>query len=239
MGQSAIHRPGCHRGGDRRGVALTGPDHDPRPLPPWPDDVDLRIFAIVEIPRDLLTAPCFADLDPAGRWALMRLIGAAWHQVPAGSLPAHPAALCDLAGFGVDLGAWLAVQDRVLASWTLAQDDRLYFEPLGDVIAEAWGRRRKKRSTSTSQKRRARMRAELSAIGVPDASRLGDDQLERFLEFWIERGGQGFRGETRAGYLMQAASDFGLLPRPGGDVVVDARLRTQFSTRQGGLGHSD
>lgn len=211
-------------------------DGDPRPAPPWGDDLHLGVFANVEIPRRLIDGPVFSGLPPDERWALMRLLFASWHEKPAGSLPADPASLADRAGFGMDVAAWLAMQDRVLQSWTACNDDRLYFLPWEDVLADAFGRVRKTRKGDNNRRMRSRIKAELAEIGIPQVDQITTADLDPFIAAWVGNGGKELRGARRKDALISLASDFGMLP---GQVPNDVRLTARFKSISGGATGSD
>ncbi|MEI6558611.1 MAG: hypothetical protein WCO00_09400 [Rhodospirillaceae bacterium] len=62
----------------------------------------------------------------------------AWHQVPAGSLPADDRALCHLSGLGRDLRTWRKIKADALHGFTLCDDGRLYHAFLCKMALEAY-----------------------------------------------------------------------------------------------------
>lgn len=60
------------------------------------------------------------------RVVALRLWWASWKQNPAGSLPAADRALCQLAGCGDMMDAWLAVKAVAMRGWIKCSDGRLY-----------------------------------------------------------------------------------------------------------------
>ena len=63
---------------------------------------------------------------------------AAWHQVPAASLPNDDVELARLAGFGRFVDQWLKVRDDVLKGFDLYSDGRLYHPYLAERAIAAW-----------------------------------------------------------------------------------------------------
>lgn len=125
-------------------VAATGASadasrHDVRPEPLTPADCDLRAFRYMPLDvvrlRDseavvLLTGDEFR--------AAMLLWCAAWHQVPAASLPMNDRLLANLAGYGRDLESWRAVKSNALRGFEECADGRLYHRVIAEKALEAW-----------------------------------------------------------------------------------------------------
>lgn len=141
--------------------------------------------------------------------------------MPAGSIPANPRTLADLAGFGADVGAWLSIEGRVLSAWTSCNDDRLYFEPLTDVIAAAFERRQKTRKGNASRTRRHAIIGLLIDIGVPNVKGLPRATIDAVAEDFYARGGADLRGQGRVDLATMLASERDLLPR---GMAGDARM---------------
>lgn len=70
----------------------------------------------------------------------VRLWIAAWHQVPAGSVPDDDPTLAYLVNQG-EVERWLEVRDRVLRGWRKCRDGRLYFPPVAAAAMEMWVQR--------------------------------------------------------------------------------------------------
>jgi hypothetical protein len=64
------------------------------------------------------------------------LWAAAWHQVPAGSLPDDDAALARLAGLGRDLKTWKRLRPDVLRGFRAFSDGRLYHRVVCEKVIE-------------------------------------------------------------------------------------------------------
>src|SRR5262245_49687985 len=79
-----------------------------------------------------------ATVKPEAFRAGILLWCAAWHQVPAGSLPNDDVELSKLAGYGYVIDQWLGVRDEALYGWELCADGRLYHEVVIEKVTEAW-----------------------------------------------------------------------------------------------------
>lgn len=108
------------------------------PAPPIPADADLRHFPCVSInAADLRNSDMAIEGDPADNWFCIILMMAAWHQLPAGSLPDDDAKLAYLAGMGRDLRGWKKRRKGALRGWVLCSDGRLYHPMLVEAVQEA------------------------------------------------------------------------------------------------------
>ncbi|WP_237479432.1 DUF1376 domain-containing protein [Lichenibacterium dinghuense] len=109
------------------------------PAPFVPADVDLRHFPSMSIDVVRLRDSRFAASvsGEAFRCGLL-LWCAAWHQVPAGTLPADDVELSALAGFGRALAAWREHREGALYGWVLCSDGRLHHRVLAEKAIEAW-----------------------------------------------------------------------------------------------------
>jgi hypothetical protein len=63
---------------------------------------------------------------------------AAWHQVPAASIPDDDIELAQLAGFGRAISEWLKVRDEALQGWVMCSDGRWYHPVVAEKALEAW-----------------------------------------------------------------------------------------------------
>lgn len=113
---------------------------DPAPL--TPHDCDLRAFR--DMPLDIGR---FRDSDlvtigsPESVLAAILLWGAAWHQVPAASLPNDDRVLARLAGYGRAVEAWREIRDDALRGFVLCSDGRLYHRVLAEKANNSWDKR--------------------------------------------------------------------------------------------------
>ncbi len=110
------------------------------PEPPVPPDLDTRDLWWMKLDIGALLNSDFNVLtfdDTAWR-AGVTLWCRAWHQVPAGSLPADDRALCHLAGLGRDLRRWRKIKADALHGFALCDDGRLYHGFLCKMALEAF-----------------------------------------------------------------------------------------------------
>lgn len=73
--------------------------------------------------------------------AALHLWMAAWHQVPAASLPDNDRALAKAAGYGRSVEAWMAVRDGALRGFVRCSDGRIYHRVLAEKANDAWDKR--------------------------------------------------------------------------------------------------
>ncbi|MCA1458069.1 DUF1376 domain-containing protein [Bradyrhizobium sp. BRP22] len=84
---------------------------------------------------------------------------AAWHQVPASSLPDDDRMLARFAGYGRDLKGWKAVREAALHGFVRCSDGRLYHPVIGDMALKA------------DQKRKGNSRRTAAATAAAAAAR--------------------------------------------------------------------
>lgn len=91
---------------------------------------------------------------------------AAWHQVPAASLPAGDLALATYAGYGRgDVKSWLKVREGALRGFVKCSDGRLYHVVLAEKANEAWdGRLRHRHRKECDRIKKAAQRAEVKPV---------------------------------------------------------------------------
>lgn len=112
------------------------------PEPLTPPDCDLRDFQYMELDVRTLRDSRFAaqvcgDAFRAG----VLLWCAAWHQVPAGSIPDDDIELAALAGYGRFVKEWRKVRDEALSQFVKCSDGRLYHETVCAKALSAWNGR--------------------------------------------------------------------------------------------------
>ncbi len=102
-------------------------------------DCDLRDFAFMPLDVNrLLTSETWIEAadDPKLGHALVCLWCAAWHQLPAGSLPDNDRVLARFAMCTAD--EWQRLRDRALEGWQRCSDGRLYHPVVAEKALEAW-----------------------------------------------------------------------------------------------------
>lgn len=103
--------------------------------------------------------------EPEAVIAALMLWGAAWHQVPAASLPDDDRLLARYAGYGRAIESWLKVRDGALRGFVLCQDGRLYHRVLAEKANSAWDSRLKREWSLAADRHRKAQR------GVPENER--------------------------------------------------------------------
>jgi hypothetical protein len=113
------------------------------PEPFVPSDLDLRDFP--NMPLDVVRLRD-SDLSVTATGdefrAAILLWCAAWHQLPASSLPDDDRMLARYAGYGRDLKGWKAVRTVALHGFVKCNDGRLYHPVIGDMAIKADAKRR-------------------------------------------------------------------------------------------------
>jgi hypothetical protein len=112
---------------------------DALPSPLVPAEVDLRDFQYMELDVRVLRDSRFAaQVSGDGFRAGVLLWCAAWHQVPAGSVPDDDIELANLAGYGRFVKEWRKVRDQALMQFTKCSDGRLYHATVCEKALQAW-----------------------------------------------------------------------------------------------------
>ncbi len=107
--------------------------------PLTPADCDLRDFGFMPLDvRRFRDSDLVSNEDPEAIVAAIMLWGAAWHQVPAASLPDDDRTLANLAGYGKVVKEWLKVKDGALRGFVTCDDGRLYHPVVAAKAREAW-----------------------------------------------------------------------------------------------------
>lgn len=122
--------------GDRMSVNL--------PDPLTASDTDLQNFPYFPFDAVKFRDSKFsATVDPASGFYAVMLWAAAWHQVPAASLPDDDVLLAKLAGFGRFVDEWKKVKEGALYGFIKCSDGRLYHPHLAEHANKAWAKSRK------------------------------------------------------------------------------------------------
>ncbi|WP_231501739.1 DUF1376 domain-containing protein [Bordetella petrii] len=140
--------------------------------PLTPADCDLQDFQFM--PLDVLR---LRDSDLAihttgeeFRCAVL-LWCAAWHQVPAASLPDDDKSLASLAGYGRAVNEWLKHKEGALRGWIKCEDGRLYHPVVAEKAREAWASKHRHAHQKLSERVRKlnkiREQRGLPAVVVP------------------------------------------------------------------------
>lgn len=109
------------------------------PAPLTPADCDLRDFAFMPLDvARLRDSDMAAYQSPEECWAGVLLWSAAWHQLPAASLPDDDRFLAKVAGYGRVVKEWMNVRDGALHGWVKCADGRLYHPVVAEKANESW-----------------------------------------------------------------------------------------------------
>lgn len=131
-------------------------------------EVDLRDFHYM--PLDVVR---LRDSDTAvmtsgdGFRAAVLLWCAAWHQLPAASLPDDDRLLANYAGFGRAVAAWMAIREEALRGFVKCSDGRLYHATIAEKAKEAWESKLQRRKR-TEAARAARHVADKATVAAPE-----------------------------------------------------------------------
>ena len=107
------------------------------PNPPVLAKVDLRRYPTLPLNVQRLRDSDFVALASADEFrAFLLLISAAWHQVPAGSLPADDRLLCALAK--TEMKTWMRIKQGALRGFVKHSDERLYHSVLSETVLKSW-----------------------------------------------------------------------------------------------------
>lgn len=86
-----------------------------------------------------------AEEDPEACWYALLLWAAAWHQIPAASLPDNDAVLTKLIGLGRDLKTFRKHRAGALRGFIKCDDGRLYHPVVAEQAVESWRRKLEQR----------------------------------------------------------------------------------------------
>jgi hypothetical protein len=107
--------------------------------PLTPADADLQDFPFMPLHvARLRDSDLAAEGHPEACWYAVLLWSAAWHQLPAGSLPAADAVLARLCGLGRDLKTFRKHRADALRGWVEAAEGRLYHPVVAEQVLAAW-----------------------------------------------------------------------------------------------------
>jgi hypothetical protein len=216
--------------GDRDGV-----DKHPEPL--TPADCDLRDFPYMPLDvvrlRDSETA---VILNGDEFRAAVILWCAAWHQVPAASLPKDDRLLASLAGYGRDLDGWLKVKEGALRGHVECSDGRLYHPVVAQKASEAWEKKWDRPDKAAERSEHARKAAAARWANRGDHAGAMPERMPKQCSADALRGeerkGEERKGEERKGEERKGEERKGKERKNGGGVV--ARCATLQNPRQGG-----
>lgn len=111
-----------------------------------PAAADLQDFAFMPLHvARLRDSDLAGEGDPAGCWYAVLLWCAAWHQLPAGSLPDNDAVLARLCGLGRDLRSFRKHRGDALRGFVRCSDGRLYHPVVAEQVIASWQKKLEQR----------------------------------------------------------------------------------------------
>jgi hypothetical protein len=122
------------------------------PAPLTPPDCDLRNFPYMPLDVVRLRDSDMAAIEDAEAFrSAILLCAAAWHQVPAASLPADEVKQARLAGYGRDVKTFRrTLLAGAMRGWILCDDGRFYHRVVAEKALEAYAAKRKQRSRTAA-----------------------------------------------------------------------------------------
>lgn len=121
--------------------------------PLTPPDADLQDFPFMPLHVSRLRdSDLAAEESPEACWYAVLLWGAAWHQIPAGSLPDNDSVLARLAGLGRDVRTFRKHRKGAMRGWVLCADGRLYHPVVAETVNSAWAEKQAFRDRKARRK---------------------------------------------------------------------------------------
>lgn len=143
--------------------------------PLTPPECDLQDFPFMPLHVARLRDSDLANTaHPEACWYAVLLWSAAWHQLPAASLPDDDAILTRLIGLGRDVRAFRKHKAEAMRGFVLCSDGRLYHPTVAEQAMAAW-----------ESKLQQRWRTELARIKKAN-QRNGTDLPSPSYEQWLE-----------------------------------------------------
>lgn len=144
--------------------------------PLTPPDADLQDFPFMPLHvARLRDSDLAAEGDPEGCWYAVLLWAAAWHQLPAGSLPDNDAVLTKLCGLGRDLRTFRKHRRDALRGFVTCDDGRLYHPVIAEQVISGWdGKLRQRYRTECATIKKRNDRAGVSATEREPRPLFGD-----------------------------------------------------------------
>ncbi len=159
------------------------------PDPLTTPDLDLRGFTYMPLEVVRLRDSDLVVLASGEEFrAAVLLWCAAWHQVPAASVPKDERMLANLAGFGRDLKGWRGVSEAALRGFVECSDGRLYHPVIAEKAIES-GSKKRKQTSQTAAATEARKAAKAARDAERDEQR--DDERNVDRSDSREAGGRG------------------------------------------------
>lgn len=199
------------------------------PAPLTPTGCDLRPFR--DMPLDIgrfRSSDLVTEEDPEAVLAAILIWGAAWHEVPAASVPENDRWLAKAAGYGRAVESWLRVRDAALRGFVKCSDGRLYHRTLSEKATSAWQGRLKYEWRKAGERHRKAQR------DIPDARKTKFPEFEQWISAGTPSGSAGsedlFRrneGENTADFALKGMEGNGNEWSHESDANASGREREQ------------
>lgn len=129
------------------------------PAPLTPAECDLRSHEWFPLYFDRLRkSKWWRRASDTARARNIMLWGEAFKQLPAGSLPNDDDELAEAAGYGMDVDAFLAHKDEIMAPWMLCSDGRWYHPTVAEMVLNAWDQVSERRKAGAARQAAYRAR---------------------------------------------------------------------------------
>lgn len=178
------------------------------PSPPVPPDADLRHMPgyMIDV-QSLLGSDLAALGDPAANWYAVLTWCAAFHQVPAGSLPDDDPVLAYLVRLGRDVRTWKKMREKgAMRGWVKHSDGRLYHPVVTEAVLKLLGKSKAgKTAAGAKQARKNSQAIENATAGINDGSTNAASSLQQSDNKGKERKGREGKGIGEQDLLGLAA----------------------------------
>lgn len=201
-------------------------DEAQRPPPPVPPDCSLRCYYYIPLPVALIRdSPWWLTASAAAQAAQLHLMVAAWHQIPAASLPDDNRILAKLGRISSKVTRCL---NEIKSEWIRCSDGRLYHSELAAIALESW-EKRQSQVERTAAARRAKAAAKISVTSDVTGSNEREEG-EEGEDTEREKGGHRLPGDWQPNPAERDyAESLGLNPS---DTADD--FRSYWHTKPGG-----
>lgn len=199
------------------------------PEPPVPADADLRHMPgyMLDV-QSLLGSDLAALGDPAANWFALLTWCAAFHQVPAGSLPDDAPTLAYLVRLGRDVRTWKKMREKgAMRGWEKHSDGRLYHPVVTKTVLSLLGKSRAGKTAAQAKiDKKNGQTTETIDAGNNDRSTNVAKSLQQ--ETNNRREGKGIEGKGREDSALGQEADYA----PGLPTVIDQTMAPK-RTRSG------
>lgn len=147
------------------------------PAPLVATDVDIRDFPYMPLDVVRLRDSDIATKAKGDEFRCAVLLWcAAWHQIPAASLPDDDDVLSQYAGFGRVVREWKKIKAGALRGWVKCSDGRLYHPVVAEKANDAWRAKLEQRWRTECARIKKHIQRHSMSLAIPD------------FEVWIAQG---------------------------------------------------